>query len=385
VGSTTAATIGTVASGGSTAGAATAFNADLNNRQLHPTEIRWIKDNAKRYADREKISVEEAEKRLAQQAFKQVQFGVEGAADVSAQAFLKEAGNQLLPGDANAQGQNVGYMFYATPAQKANPGMYAQAVVNDPQALAFYAKQGLVQPSTANLLAAAQKDKAIRDALTKDTWGAAALAVGVTLPPALSWCLSNPVGCNSALITGGEIAAGDALGPMGLAIGSVAAAKAGLKGMKSAEEANAVMRAAGSDPAWAPGTAVINAELKPGTKVQMVVSEADLIKAQRQNSDLPMGTWATFDDVASQSGARQELALPQRYKSDVKYVIEYEVVKPLEANIGFVGKQNEPSGQLYRGGATQTEFLWATLPSDARRRDYLKPIGEPKPLPTLTK
>ena len=40
VGSTTAATMGTVASGGSTAGAATAFNADLNNRQLHPSERR---------------------------------------------------------------------------------------------------------------------------------------------------------------------------------------------------------------------------------------------------------------------------------------------------------------------------------------------------------
>jgi hypothetical protein len=48
VGSTTAATIGTVASGGSTAGVATAFNADLNNRQLHPDERRRAAELARK-------------------------------------------------------------------------------------------------------------------------------------------------------------------------------------------------------------------------------------------------------------------------------------------------------------------------------------------------
>ncbi|WP_146187760.1 hemagglutinin repeat-containing protein [Limnohabitans sp. T6-5] len=382
---TTAAAIGAAASGGSVAGGATAFNADMNNRQLHPTEVKWIKDNAKRYAQQQGVSEAEAEKQLAQQAFRQVQFGVEGATDVSAQAFLKQAGNQQLPGDSNVPGQNVGYMFYATPAQKADPSMYAQAVVSDPQALAFYAKQGLVQPSTANLLAAAQKDSKVRGALGTATAGAGALAVGVTMPAAASWCLSNPVACNRVVIAGGEIAAGDALGPTGLAIGGAGAAAAGLKSVRSADEVNAAMKAVGKDAAWSPGTAVINAELKPGTKVQMVVSEADLMEARAKNLGLPMGSWASFDDVASQAAARQDLALPQRYKSDVKYVIEYEVVKPLDANIGFIGKQNEPSGQLYRGGATQTEFLWSTLPPGARRQDYLKPVGEPKPLSVLTK
>lgn len=71
--------------------------------------------------------------------------------------------------------------------------------------------------------------------------GAAALAVVTTLPPALSFCLSNPVACSQIAIAGGEIATGDALGPAGLAIGGVAAGKMGLKSMQSAEQSNAQM------------------------------------------------------------------------------------------------------------------------------------------------
>ena len=43
----TATGIGAMAGGGSTAGAAMGLNIDANNRQLHPTEIQWIKGNAK--------------------------------------------------------------------------------------------------------------------------------------------------------------------------------------------------------------------------------------------------------------------------------------------------------------------------------------------------
>ncbi|UDF33551.1 UNVERIFIED_ORG: hemagglutinin repeat-containing protein [Shinella sp. XGS7] len=47
-GGATAATIGAAASGGSTAGAATAFNADMNNRQLHPPERQLAQQLAKK-------------------------------------------------------------------------------------------------------------------------------------------------------------------------------------------------------------------------------------------------------------------------------------------------------------------------------------------------
>jgi len=118
----------------------------------------------------------------------------------------------------------------------------------------------------------------------------------------------------------------------------------------------------------------------------MVVTEEQAALYEKSKGQVvPIGGWATFDDVTSQAAARQDLALPNRYKPDVKYVIEFEVVKPLEANIGFIGKQTESSGQLYRGGSTQAEFSWDKLPPNAKRQDYLKPTGEPKPLKALGK
>lgn len=222
-------------------------------------------------------------------------------------------------------------------------------------------------------------------ALGTATAGAGALAVGVTMPAAASWCLSNPVACNRVVIAGGEIAAGDALGPTGLAIGSVGAAAMGLKGIKSAEEANAIMKAASKEAAWSPGTAVISAELKPGTKVQMVITEGQYLDYMKpalpgQNVKLPIGNWATFDDVAAQVQARQNLAITSGFKSDVKYVIEYEVVKPVDANIGFVGAQTTSTGGTLRGGGTQMEFDWSKV---GNRADYLRIVGQPKALPVL--
>lgn len=271
-------------------------------------------------------------------------------------------------------------MFKADPVQKANSSMYASAVVNSPDALEFYAKNGIVQPSTARILAAASKDAGIRNALQTATLGAGALAIGVTLPTALSWCLTNPVACNRVVIAGGEIAAGDALGPTGLAIGGIAAGKVGLKAVQSAEEANAAMRAIGKEAAWSAGTPVITVELKPGTRVQMVVTE-EQYQSYRLTGQSPIGGWATFDDVASQAAARQDLALLSKFKPDVKYVIEYEVVKPLAADIGFVGKQTEQAGQSLRGGGTQAEFSWK---GGVNRTDYLKMVGTPKLLPALS-
>lgn len=358
-----------------------ALTADRFNRQLHPKEVEWIKKNAKNFANKLDITEVEAEKRLAQQAFREVQFGVEGETDISAQAFLKDARNQLLPGDSSIPGQTVGYMFKADPIQKAIVSMYAGEVVNSPDTLAFYAKNGITQPTVAEAQAAAKKDASERQTATKATLGAAALAAATTVPPAIGWCLSNPIACNRVVISGGEIAAGDALGPTGLAIGSVAAGKAGLKAIKSAEEANAAMRAVGQQAAWSPGTAVISAELKVGTKMQMVVTE-DQVRIYERSGVLPMGGWATFDDVASQAAARQDLALLVKFKTDVKYVIEYEVVKPLKADIGFVGKQTEPAGQTLLGGATQAALDWK---ADMKRTDYLKLVGIPKPLPVLQK
>lgn len=190
------------AAGGSI-GAATAGNADFNNRQLHPVEIQWIKNNAKRYAALREISAEEAERLLAEQAFRQVQFGAEGGAqawDASASAFLKEAGNQLLP--------NGGFLFYATPAQRADALMYLDSAIRSAD---FYAKNGLRQPTVEELYAAAHRDANIRSNLSTATRTAFAASASVSLvglaPTTLSWVLANPIAANSVGIISAETAA----------------------------------------------------------------------------------------------------------------------------------------------------------------------------------
>lgn len=395
-GGATAATIGAAVSGGSETGSATAFNADMNNRQLHPTEIQWIRQNARRFAQQQGLSEQEAEQRLAQQAFREVQFGVAGATDGAAQAFLKN-GTQgmLLPSDPNVPGQNVGYMFYATPDQKTNVGMYATQVVSGSNALAFYTKNGITQPTQQQVQEAAIKNAASRATFSKATLGAAGASLGITMPTVLSLCLSNPVACNRIVIAGGEIAGGEALGPAGLGIGGVAAAQAGLKAMRSAEEVNVAMRAAGDMPAWSPGTAVISAELKPGTRVNMIV-DADTAKgiadAQRTGnfSQVRLGGWATFDDVSSVAvDMRQKAAITGEFKptsSGPFYVVELEVKKPFDSNIGFAGsqinKEKLPGGDLttlnttLRGAASQAELL---IPKELRTQ-FLQPISIPKEL-----
>ena len=377
----TAAGVGGVASGGSVTGAGSAFNVDVNNRQLHPKEIDWIKANASRYAAQNPgMTVQEAESILAQQAFRQVQYGVEGTSDPQAMAFLRQA-QGILPADSACPTCGGGKMFYATPEQKINVGMYADLIITNPSLLAFYEKNGLIQPTRQSLIESVKKDTAIRDGATKSTLLVTGLAGATALPPILSFCLSNPVACNQIVIAGGEIAAGDALGPTGLAVGGIAASKLGLKSVQSADEANAIMRAAGKEAAWSSGTPVINAELKPGTAVQMVVTEKEY-KEFILTGKLPIGGWATFDDVTSQAGARQNLALLNNFKEDVKYVINYEVVKPITADIGFVGRQNEVAGGVLSGGGTQAAFNWS---SGMNRSDYLRIIGSPTPLPVLPK
>lgn len=375
-------------------GGQVALNADRFNRQLHPKEIDWIKQNAKRFAQQLGISPDAAEQRLAQQAFREVQFGATGDTDFAAQQFLK--GNTqglLLPGDPAIPGQTVGYMFRADPIQKANPLMYATQVVSDPAALAFYAKNGITQPTAQQVQQAATKDASTRSILRTATMGAAGAAVAVTVPPAISWCLSNPVACNRVAIAGGEIAAGDAIGPTGMGVAGLAAVKA----VRSAEEVNAAMAAKGWSPAWSPATPVIKGNLPVGTKVNMIVDAATaeqieviIKKGGNDFSKVRLGGWATFDDVKSTSvDMRQRAAITGEFKpaSDGPFfVVELEVQKTLESNIGFAGAQVNKEkiasdaisnlNTLLRGGATQAEFL---IPA-AERIQYLKPVSVPKVL-----
>lgn len=97
------------------------------------------------------------------------------------------------------------------------------------------------------------------------------------------------------MIAGGEIAAGDALGPTSLAVIGTASA---VKAVRSADEVNAAMKAKGWEPAWSPGTPAVETTLQPGTKVNMIVDAktAEAIRRGRMDDVVP-GGWATFDDA----------------------------------------------------------------------------------------
>lgn len=122
--------LGAVVGGG--AGAASSLNVEANNRQLDQYEKKWIATNAAVYAAQQGISVDQAVEALTAQADRQVQNGSAGAEDPNARAFLKGAqvsaqvNGFTLPAEGNS---GPGYVFYATPAQKANPDMYAYSPV----------------------------------------------------------------------------------------------------------------------------------------------------------------------------------------------------------------------------------------------------------------
>ena len=81
-------------------GALTSYNAETYNRQLHIDEIKWIKENAKRFAQEEserlghQVTEQEAMERLITQAAQEVDyawFKKIGETDGQAQSFLRKA------------------------------------------------------------------------------------------------------------------------------------------------------------------------------------------------------------------------------------------------------------------------------------------------------
>ena len=362
---------------GGTTGGGLALSVDANNRQLHPTEVQWIRQNAKRFAQQQGISEQEAEKRLGQQAFRQVQFGAGGSEDMQARGFLSQA-KGMLAVDPNCPSCGPGYMFFATPEQKFNADMYATQVVSDPTLLEFYGKNGIAQPTHQQIQTSANKDANARSKIAGATLGAAGVATSLTVPPALSWCLANPVACNRIVIAGGEIAGGEALGPAGLGVLGTASA---VKAVRSADEVNAAMKARGWEPAWSTGTPVIETTLQPGTKINMIIDAktADMIK---KGEPIIPGGWATFDDVNSVGmDMRQRSAVLTQFKptdTGPFSVVEMEITKPVKANVGFVGRQVESTNVLLRGGGTQVQFDESII--GASRNSFLKIASEPKNL-----
>lgn len=124
-----------------------------------------------------------------------------------------------------------------------------------------------------------------------------------------------------------------------------------IHGFKSADELNSLMGVYKYAPAWKAGTQVAETTLQPGTRVRMVVSVDDYLRLQAGESRF--GGWATFDNVPSQAYARNQLAITPDFKQNVGYVVEVEITRPIQAQVGIVGSQGGAAG----GGGNQLNFL----------------------------
>jgi filamentous hemagglutinin len=133
---------------GGVQGATTGFNVDLNNRQLHPSEEKWLKTKAKEFAKAEGITEQQATERLTQQALKDVDYLwraqlVDGD-DAKAQAFLK-ATKDTFTNDLGERQK----LFTATGQQLYRPEMFADTA--NPQFYKQFAQSGISRTLTAGL------------------------------------------------------------------------------------------------------------------------------------------------------------------------------------------------------------------------------------------
>ncbi|MFM0519144.1 MULTISPECIES: hemagglutinin repeat-containing protein [Caballeronia] len=113
---------GAGAAAGGGAGAAAASSTDLYNRQLHPDERKWAKDNAGKFAEFYKdqtgqsITTDQAQQMLLASGYRLV--------DAAASAGAAPDGGKYATAFIS---QNAGSMFRATPAEYNSPFLYGNA------------------------------------------------------------------------------------------------------------------------------------------------------------------------------------------------------------------------------------------------------------------
>jgi filamentous hemagglutinin len=171
------------------------MNIDLYNRQLHPNERASIERRKESYAKKNGLTVTQAEQELLTQANLMVQNGSPGQWNERAAKFLREE-RGMLPADGNS---GPGYMFFATPDQKANPNMYAGYYANGAD---------LNNPSAAQIDSSVSREQANRNAIGGATIAAAtggALIVGAPIAAAVGSTAFVAIG---ATTSGGMDAAG---------------------------------------------------------------------------------------------------------------------------------------------------------------------------------
>ena len=157
------------AAGGNAGTAAVGANVDWNNRQLHPDERAWIKQNAKAFAKQENggkeptaQQVADAQKRLVHQAVKETDLfwmlTLEKITDLPAQDFLKKAGRTFLNEDGRQQ------RFFTTEGKQfVRPEVFAPDAQSD---LVFY-RNNLHSSKNSNIT---QGAKDLASKFAKKSW-----------------------------------------------------------------------------------------------------------------------------------------------------------------------------------------------------------------------
>lgn len=138
-----------------------------------------------------------------------------------------------------------------------------------------------------------------------------------------------------------------------LALRASVAEAGAIRYFKSADDINSLMTSFNKAPAWKEGTQVAEITMRPGTRVQMVVDKTAYEAIKNEGNMNFVGNWASFDNIPNQTFARNNLAITPAFKTDVGYVVELEIVKPINAQVGVVGAQGSATG-----GANQLNFLF---------------------------
>ena len=157
------------AAGGNVGTAAAGANVDWNNRQLHPDERAWIKQNAKAFAKQENggkeptaQQVADAQKRLVHQAVKETDLfwmlTLEKVTDLPAKDFLKKARQTFLNEDGRQQ------RFFTTEGKQfVRPEVFAPDAQSD---LVFY-RNNLHSSKNSNIT---QGAKDLASKFAKKSW-----------------------------------------------------------------------------------------------------------------------------------------------------------------------------------------------------------------------
>ncbi|MGV6989426.1 two-partner secretion domain-containing protein [Testudinibacter sp. P80/BLE/0925] len=212
------------ATGGGTAAVSAGGNTDWHNRQLHPREMDWIRDNAAAFAKEQGISVAEAEQRLVERAAQRVDYAwskMIDSQDTAADSFLSSVSG--IKGDVpsssavsfiNSDGKQQN-LFSASRDEYYSTGKYSDLAARYNRENNQLLTNTLVPKVKNNLVFEGVKDggnalsEAARAALNSPT----ETLRGVTgnLAHSLSECLKHPTACATEKWATFDSASGDLL------------------------------------------------------------------------------------------------------------------------------------------------------------------------------